>query len=85
MPRDDARNSGDASRSLASPKLNLALGPWARTELYGSFGGGFHSNDARGATITIDPVTGEPAEGIDDAHFHPVQPRTFRFLASWRR
>lgn len=61
---DDARNSGDAGRSLASPKLNLALGPWARTELYGTFGGGFHSNDARGATITIDPVTGELAAPV---------------------
>jgi hypothetical protein len=61
---DDARNSGDARRSLASPKLTVALGPWSRTELYGSFGGGFHSNDARGATIAIDPVTGEPAERV---------------------
>jgi hypothetical protein len=27
-------------------------------------GGGFHSNDARGATITVDPATGEPAERV---------------------
>ena len=25
---------------------------------------GFHSNDARGATITVDPVTGEPAHRV---------------------
>jgi outer membrane receptor protein involved in Fe transport len=48
-----------------SPKLSAVLGPWRRTELYANFGGGFHSNDARGATITVDPVTGDPAERVD--------------------
>ena len=48
-----------------SPKLSLALGPWGRTELYANYGWGFHSNDARGATITRDPSTGEPAEPVD--------------------
>jgi hypothetical protein len=61
---DDPRNSGSAGDALASPKLSMALGPWAETELYGSFGGGFHSNDARGATIVIDPATGEPADRV---------------------
>ena len=27
-------------------------------------GFGFHSNDARGATITVDPVSGEPVERV---------------------
>jgi hypothetical protein len=59
-----AANSGSASDVLLSPKLSLSLGPWKQTELYVNVGYGFHSNDARGATIRIDPVTGEPAERV---------------------
>ncbi len=42
----------------------MALGPWKQTEIYLNAGYGFHSNDARGATIRIDPVTGEPADRV---------------------
>ena len=38
----------------------LVFGPWANTELYPQRRLGFHSNDARGATIRVDPSTGEP-------------------------
>ena len=58
----DPRNSGQETATRPSPKLTLAVGPWARTEIYANYGWGFHSNDARGATITRDPATGEPAE-----------------------
>jgi outer membrane receptor protein involved in Fe transport len=34
---------------LVQPKASLALGPWKETELYFSYGTGFHSNDVRGA------------------------------------
>ena len=51
-------NSGIASASLASPKLTLAFGPWRRTQYFLDFGQGFHSNDARGTTISIDPNDG---------------------------
>jgi hypothetical protein len=34
-------------------------------ELYLSGGLSFHSNDARGTTIAVDPETGEPAEQVD--------------------
>jgi hypothetical protein len=61
----DPRNSGEETATRPSPKLSLALGPWSRTEFYASYGWGFHSNDARGATITVDPSTGEPAERVD--------------------
>ncbi|HKD12573.1 MAG TPA: TonB-dependent receptor [Thermoanaerobaculia bacterium] len=54
---DDAANSGDGRRSIVSPKLSLVLGPFSQTELYANVGYGFHSNDARGATITEDPAT----------------------------
>ncbi|MDQ2978727.1 MAG: TonB-dependent receptor, partial [Acidobacteriota bacterium] len=61
---DNAANSGDGTASLASPKVSVVLGPWANTELYANFGYGFHSNDARGATITQDPKTGERVERV---------------------
>jgi outer membrane receptor protein involved in Fe transport len=62
---DNPLNSGERSDGLVSPKLSLVVGPWNRTEVYANFGGGFHSNDARGATIAVDPVTGDPAEPVD--------------------
>ncbi len=60
-----AANSGRVERVIGSPKLGLAFGPWAKTELYLNLGYGFHSNDARGATIRIDPSSGEPAARVD--------------------
>jgi hypothetical protein len=59
-----AANSGSANDVLLSPKLSLALGPWEQTEIYLNAGSGFHSNDARGATIRVDPTTGEPADRV---------------------
>ncbi len=49
-------NSGTADDHLAAPKAALILGPWSKTELYLNYGEGFHSNDARGTTITLDPT-----------------------------
>ena len=51
-------NSGTRADGIASPKLSLVFGPWAKTEIYLQGGLGFHSNDGRGATTTIDPVDG---------------------------
>ena len=48
-----AANSGSRSANIASPKLSLILGPWAKTEYFVNFGYGFHSNDARGTTATV--------------------------------
>ena len=56
-----AANSGNRNDHLASPKLNLIFGPWEKTEYFISAGSGFHSNDARGAVITLDPKTLAPA------------------------
>jgi outer membrane receptor protein involved in Fe transport len=58
----DPRNAGDVSDLLVSPKLALAWRLSKTFELYADAGRGFHSNDARGAVITVDPVTGDPAE-----------------------
>lgn len=53
-----AMNSGTASDSLVSPKLAVVLGPWNKTEFFLDVGRGFHSNDARGTTIQVDPADG---------------------------
>ena len=50
-----ALNSGSADDARPSPKLSLIFGPWANTELFANVGRGFHSNDARGATLRVDP------------------------------
>ena len=60
----DPENGGRASKAIVSPKLSAIFGPYGQTELYANAGYGFHSNDARGATITRDPVTGAPAERV---------------------
>lgn len=52
---DTPENSGNARASMMSPKAGIVLGPWFKTELYGNAGYGLHSNDIRGATITVDP------------------------------
>ena len=53
---DTPENSGNAQASMASPKAGIVLGPWYKTEFYGNAGYGLHSNDIRGATITVDPI-----------------------------
>jgi hypothetical protein len=53
----NAANSGSASKFLPSPKASLIFGPWANTEFYLQGGFGFHSNDGRGATQTVQPVS----------------------------
>ena len=60
----DARNSGIETAGLVSPRGGAAIGPWNGTELYVNAGTGFHSNDARGATIRVDPTSGEPASRV---------------------
>ena len=59
-----AGNSGATSASIASPKLSLIFGPWARTEYFVNAGGGFHSNDARGVTETVTPKERLPATPV---------------------
>jgi hypothetical protein len=59
-----AANSGKSHDSIVSPKLSLVFGPWASSETFVNFGRGFHSNDARGTTITVDPKTGNAADRV---------------------
>jgi hypothetical protein len=53
----DPANSGDRLAAVDSPKLSLIFGPWDHTEIYVQGGYGFHSNDARADTATVNPDT----------------------------
>ncbi len=55
-------NSGNANAFIGSPKFGVVLGPFARTEFFVNAGEGFHSNDARGVTITESPTDGSPLQ-----------------------
>ena len=59
-------NGGRSSASQLSPKLTLVAGPFAKTEFFFNAGRGFHSNDARGTTITRDPKNDDPASNAVD-------------------
>ncbi len=61
---DLAANSGRSRATRASPSLSLIFGPWKKTELYANIGNGFHSNDARGTTIAIDPKSGDAVDRV---------------------
>lgn len=52
-------NSGHRGQMLISPKFNLVVGPWYQTEFFLNGGYGYHSNDARGTTLQIDPASGD--------------------------
>ena len=58
-------NSGNTSDFIISPKASLTYSFNSSTEAYLSAGYGFHSNDARGVTVSVDPVTGEPIAPVD--------------------
>ena len=51
-------NSGKVNASIASPKFSAIFSPIKNAEIYLNWGRGFHSNDARGITQTVDPKTG---------------------------
>jgi hypothetical protein len=53
---DTPENSGNVDAWITSPKASIIFGPFARNEFFVNYGRGFHSNDMRGATITVDPT-----------------------------
>ena len=61
---DLAQNSGKSTATLFSPKASFAWTPVKAAEIYLNYGQGFHSNDARGTSINIDPNTGDPATRV---------------------
>ena len=54
--------TGSGSQTLFQPKVSLVVGPFAQTELYLSYGKGFHSDDVRGVFGTL-PAVGIPISG----------------------
>jgi len=52
-------NSGDKSTKMFLPKGSLVLGPWEHTDFYLNGGYSFHSNNAEGSVVNIDPATGD--------------------------
>lgn len=60
-------NSGTTSSALFQPKGGIVLGPFWDTEFYANLGEGFHSNDARGTTITRDPS--DPTQFLSSSPF----------------
>lgn len=87
-------NSGAGHASRSSPKLALTLGPWRHTEWFLAAGRGFHSNDARGATIRVDPADGSTpvqsvtplvaAEGAEIGLRTALIPRSQLSLVLWQ-
>jgi TonB dependent receptor/TonB-dependent Receptor Plug Domain len=61
---DNVANSGKVNATIVNPKLGLIFGPWAKTDFYVNAGGGFHSNDARGTTIRVDPKSGDAVDPV---------------------
>lgn len=58
----NAANSGKAQAAIGSPKIGVVFGPFNKTEFFINAGEGFHSNDARGVTITQSPSDGTPVD-----------------------
>lgn len=58
-------NSGNTSDSIVSPKASLTYSLSPSSEMYMSIGRGFHSNDARGTTITVEPGSGAAVDKVD--------------------
>ena len=58
-------NSGNGTDSLLQPKVGIAYAVNNRIEAYANYGIGFHSNDVRGAVISVDPITGAATEPVD--------------------
>ncbi|QJB68707.1 TonB-dependent receptor [Parasphingorhabdus halotolerans] len=57
-------NSGAGHDDLFGPKLALAWQPIDDLELYANYGRSFHSNDVRGASISVDSASGNATDPV---------------------
>jgi hypothetical protein len=57
-------NSGRSNAQQFSPKFSAIFSPFNKTEFFFNAGRSFHSNDARGTTIQIDPKSGSPVDRV---------------------
>ena len=74
---------GHVARARPNVKANLVLGPWAATELFGNFGTGFHSNDARAVLANPKLEALPTATGYEAGVRSRVLPRTEIFATYW--
>jgi outer membrane receptor protein involved in Fe transport len=58
-------NSGNGNDTNFLPSIGVAYELNEFVELYANWGQGFHSNDVRGRTISVDPVSGDPVAPVD--------------------
>lgn len=58
-------NSGNGTDAIISPKFGLAYMIGRHAEFYLNYGFGFHSNDMRGKTISIDQISGKDATSVN--------------------
>jgi len=73
----------NVTRARPNAKAGLALGPWANTEFFASFGTGFHSNDAR-AVVSDPGMTALPtARGYEFGVRTRVLPRVELSATYW--
>jgi outer membrane receptor for ferrienterochelin and colicin len=58
-------NSGNKHQHMTSLKLGLSYIINDEWQTYANLGQSFHSNDARGVVISVDPTTGEDTDPVD--------------------
>ena len=63
---------------LCLNELDFGAGLKARLDVFNVFGSG----DNAAEYFYTDRLPGEPADGVADLHFHPFEPRSFRFTVS---
>lgn len=59
-----ADNSGKGLDAILGPKFALVWRATDHLELYANYGESFHSNDIRGASIRVDPKTGDAVDQV---------------------
>ena len=64
-PSTLSANSGSNDADISTASLSIMYALNENHELYTSIGEGFHSNDARGTTISRDPLTGDTVDPVD--------------------
>ena len=64
-PSSLSANSGSNDADISTASLSIMYALNENHELYASIGEGFHSNDARGTTISRDPLTGDTVDPVD--------------------
>ncbi len=74
----------DSVRSSSTTLVDARMG-WVRKNLrvYLDVLNLFDSRDHDIDYFYASRLPGEPEEGIEDVHFHPVEPRTYRIYAEW--